>query len=112
MYRSLSLVVMVLGILVFSCLTASPTPEQQSRIAQLEGELAQVQAEIKAAEEDERTYSGGLIQTLIALRLEICEPVMPSFSRGFTLWRAVPKSTSSCQGWSLTRDGSQSTGGD
>ena len=72
MYRSpISLVVMVLGILVFSCLAASPTPEQQSRIAQLERELAQVQAEIKAAEEDERTYSGGLIQTLIALRLEI-----------------------------------------
>ena len=44
MYRTLPLVVMVLGILVFSCLAASPTPEQQSRIAQLEGELALKQA--------------------------------------------------------------------
>ena len=55
-----------------ACLLAQqPTPEEQQIITQLQGELAQIESEIESAEEDNRAYSGGLIKTLIALRLEI-----------------------------------------
>ena len=47
------------------------TPEERQTITQLQGELVQVESEIESAEEDNRTYSGGLIKTLITLRLEI-----------------------------------------
>ena len=40
-------------------------------IDELTGELAQVQLQIDAAEQDNQSYSGGLIKTLIAVRLEI-----------------------------------------
>ena len=52
-------------------LAQQPTQEEQQTITQLQGELAQVESEIESAEEDSRAYSGGLIKTLIALRLEI-----------------------------------------
>lgn len=52
-------------------LAQQPTPEEQQTITQLKGELAQVESEIESAEEDNRAYSGGLIKTLITLRLEI-----------------------------------------
>ena len=52
-------------------LAQQPTQEEQQTITQLQGELAQVESEIESAEEDNRAYSGGLIKTLIALRLEI-----------------------------------------
>ena len=52
-------------------LAQRPTPEEQQTITQLQGELAQVESEIKSVEEDNRAYSGGLIKTLIALSLEI-----------------------------------------
>ena len=47
------------------------TPEERQTITQLQGELGRVESEIESAEEDNRTYSGGLIKTLITLRLEI-----------------------------------------
>ena len=52
-------------------LAQQPTPEERQTITQLQGELAQVESEIESAEEENRAYSGGLIKTLIALRLEI-----------------------------------------
>lgn len=58
-------------LLVPSCSSAQPTPEEQQTITRLGAELVEVQAAIEAAEEDDRAYSGGLIKTLIALRLEI-----------------------------------------
>ena len=55
-----------------SCSPAQrPTSEERQTITQLQGELAQVESEIESAEEDNRAYSGGLIKTLIALRLKI-----------------------------------------
>ena len=57
--------------LLFGCARAQPTPEEQLAIDQLEGELTQVQVGIEAAEQDHQSYSGGLVKSLIAVRLEI-----------------------------------------
>ena len=65
-------IVGLLFVTVTACASqAQLTPEEQQTIAQLQGELVQVESEIESAEEDNRTYSGGLIKTLITLRLEI-----------------------------------------
>ena len=64
--------IMLIILALPSCsLAQQPTPEEQQAIAQLQGELAQVESEIESAEEDNRAYSGGLIKTLIGVRLEI-----------------------------------------
>ena len=47
------------------------TPEEQQIVTQLQDELGRVESAIESAEEDNSTYSGGLINTLITLRLEI-----------------------------------------
>ena len=47
------------------------TPEEQQIVTQLQDELGRVELAIESAEEDNSTYSGGLINTLITLRLEI-----------------------------------------
>ena len=64
-------ILLILLALPACSLAQQPTPEEQQTIIQLQGELAQVESEIESAEEDNRAYSGGLIKTLIALRLEI-----------------------------------------
>ena len=58
-------------LLLVGCAPAQPTPEEQQMIEQLIGELAQVQVQIDAAEQDDQSYTGGLIKTLIAVRLEV-----------------------------------------
>ena len=58
-------------LLLAGCVAPQPTVEEQQMIDELTGESAQVQIQIDAAEQDDESYSGGLIKTLIAVRLEI-----------------------------------------
>lgn len=47
------------------------TPEVRDQVSALDAELPSLVQEITAAEQDDRKYSGGLIKSLIAVRLEI-----------------------------------------
>ncbi len=47
------------------------TPEERDQLSALDAELPSLVQEIAAAEQDDRKYSGGLIKSLIAVRLEI-----------------------------------------
>ena len=66
-----TIIAIISVLLLSSCAAAQPTPEEQQRIDQLKEELARAQTQIAAAEQDDQSYSSGLIKTLIALRLEI-----------------------------------------
>jgi hypothetical protein len=50
---------------------AELTPEQKQVVADLKQDLDQTRQEIEHATKDDATYSGGLIKTLIGLRLEV-----------------------------------------
>ena len=56
---------------ISTCVYAQVSPEGQGRATQLKAELTQVDAEIESAEKENQTYSGGLIKSLISVRLEI-----------------------------------------
>ena len=66
-------------LLVVSCTVQVPgiTPEQQQEVNDLRGELALVQASIVSAVDEDSKYTGGLIKTLVAYRLEILRVLPP-----------------------------------
>ncbi|MEE9137705.1 MAG: hypothetical protein V3V07_04055 [candidate division NC10 bacterium] len=53
-----------------SC-TAELTPEQKQLVADLKQDLGRIRQEIEQATKDDAAYSGGLIKSLIGLRLEV-----------------------------------------
>ena len=47
------------------------TEEELAQVENLRGELSEIDEEISEAQEDDERYSGGLVKSLIAVRLEI-----------------------------------------
>lgn len=54
-----------------SACTQSLTPEEQAQVTALRTELEATKKEVSAAELQNSQYSGGLVKTLIAIRLEV-----------------------------------------
>jgi hypothetical protein len=60
----------VLGLGLQAC-TPKLTPEQKQSVVELKQELATVRQDIHDADKENSAYGGGLIKSLIALRLEV-----------------------------------------
>lgn len=62
--------VLALAIGAEAC-AAELTPEQKQEVAELKQDLSRIRQEIEQAKKDDATYTGGLIKTLIGIRLEV-----------------------------------------
>jgi hypothetical protein len=64
------LLLMLFGLLGQGC-AAELTPEQKQVVADLKQDLDRIRQEIERGTQDDAAYSGGLIKTLIGMRLEV-----------------------------------------
>lgn len=73
MEQSRLLGALVLAVLAFSAQGCGPrlTPEQKQLVGDLKQDLGRTRQEIEQATRDDAAYSGGLIKSLIAVRLEV-----------------------------------------
>jgi hypothetical protein len=71
--RSLNCVVFAMCLVLWTSVACSQTltPEQKQIVASLKDDLSRVNKEIEQATQEDAKYSGGLIKSLIAVRLEI-----------------------------------------